>query len=325
MQSVQKLFGKSSRFLLAVFVFPLFFSVLFSACSPSDWRAKSGLQVITNDVPSALYLDGKYLDKTPYINKEIDPGDYTLEIRPDDTQLVSYQTKVSLKKGLLTVVTWKPGAHPETSGGVTYEMEKLPSSQQSQLSLVTIPDGAIVRVDGKDQQFSPVLVDTISAGEHEYEVSLPSYESQKHTINVIAGYRMDVTVKLAKQDGGVPVSVTSSAVVPTPSATPSSVPSPKPLAPNTTPPTASASGAVGNPSIVPPPKIVILGNTGLTQNGQQVLRVRLHPDVNAQELGFAPVGTEYPYLEQSVDGWYRMTFQGQSGWVSAQFSKVIEK
>jgi len=181
-------------------VFSCLSCVFLSGCNPADWKAKSGLQVTTNDVPASLFLDGKYLDKVPYINNDIKPGEYTLEIRPDSSQLVSYTTKVSLKNGLLTVVVWKPGDRPETSGGVLYEMEKLGNPKQSQLSLVTIPDSAIIHVDGESKDFAPVLIDSISAGEHGYEVSLPSYETQKNTINVLEGYRMNVTVKLARQD-----------------------------------------------------------------------------------------------------------------------------
>src|SRR5258708_5162266 len=188
------------------FIFCLLFltsAIVFSACNPQDWKAKAGLQVETkmgnDDIPASIFLDGKYLEKTPYANNDIKPGDYTLEIRPDNPGLVPYQTAVSLKKGVLTFVLWNPGDRPETSGGVIYETEQLKDSRDSQLSVTTIPDGGIIRVDDQAKGFAPVLVEHTSAGEHSYEVSLPSYETQKNTVNVLEGFRMNVTVKLARQ------------------------------------------------------------------------------------------------------------------------------
>lgn len=154
-------------------------SVLFSACSnPLDRRNVGGLQVITQDVPSSLFLDGQYLDKTPYINKTIKPGTYTLKIEPDNTNLVAHEAVITVRKGLLTVVTWKPGARAETSGGVVYEMEPI-AGGKTELSFTTIPDNAIIRIDEGEQKFSPLVVADLEPGHHQLEVSLPSYVTQK--------------------------------------------------------------------------------------------------------------------------------------------------
>lgn len=106
--------------------------------------------------------------------------------------------KIRLRPGLLTVVTWKLAQRPELSGGVIYEMEPISSKNKSEVSFVTIPDGAIVSLQGKEKEFSPVIITDVNPDHNEFEVSLPSYESQKHTINVVPGYRMLVNVKLAK-------------------------------------------------------------------------------------------------------------------------------
>ena len=151
----------------------------FSACTPD----KSGLQVLSSDVPSAVYLDGKYLDRTPYINKDLKPAEYSLEIRPDDPSFVPYQTKLSMKKGVLTVVDWKPGKRPETSGGVIFETEALPDKKATELSITTIPDGGIIYVDGEAKGFAPVTVQNLDKGEHQFEVKLPSYEAIAKPIN----------------------------------------------------------------------------------------------------------------------------------------------
>ncbi len=288
-------------------------ATFFSGCSILSWNAKAGLQVITSDnVPAHVYLDGKLIDKTPFINRELKANEYTLEIKPDDSQLAPYETKVSLKKGLLTVVTWKLGKRPETSGGVIYEMEKLTDNKNSELSLTTIPDGAIVQVDGKAQGFSPVLLEHLSAGEHEYEVSLPSYEVQKNTINVVQGFRMNITLKLAKQEY-LPPANSPDEIVPT--ATPSAQTS-------VLPGTIASSSSDLNPS-VPKPKIRIK-LTGYFENGKEALHVRNDPTPESMSPGLAYVGSEYPYLNQLMDGWYKISFNGKIGWVSGQFVELIQ-
>lgn len=189
-------------------------------------HSKSGLQVITDDVPSAVYIDGQYLNSTPLIEKELKPGEYMLRIEPNDSTLQPYETSIMLRKGLLSVVTWKPAKLPEMSGGVIYEMEPLKNSSTAEVSFVTTPEAAIVTLEGKDKEFSPVVFKDISAGNKSFEVTLPSYETQNHTINVQAGYRMLVRIKLAKlQAVGEVEKDTDSAVV-TPEATSSASPTP---------------------------------------------------------------------------------------------------
>jgi len=291
-----------------VLLFVVVLSLSLTGCAP--FKAKNaGLQVITSDIPSSVFLDGQYLEKTPFIGKAFKPGDYVLRIQPDDSNLSSYETNIKLSKGLLTVVTWKPGNRPETSSGVIYEMEKLSSTKQTELSIISLPDGAIVSLDGGQKQFTPILIDSVEQGQHEFEVSLPSYETQKHTINVIAGHRMNITVKLAKTtsqpeepvDQEPPMTASPSAEV-----------------------TASTSGTLGRQAINQPAtnKNVTVTPTNFFVDGQQVLRVRQEASPSAKEVGQAKVGSKYPYLNETYNGWYKIQFNDQIGWVNGQYSQL---
>src|SRR3990167_1732841 len=93
--------------------------------NPLELKLKAGLLVTTDDIPASLFLNDQYLDKSPYQDKKIQPSTYTLRIVPDDASFVSYELPVTLHKGIITVVTWKPGPTAETTGGVIYEMERL--------------------------------------------------------------------------------------------------------------------------------------------------------------------------------------------------------
>lgn len=268
-------------------------SVLLAGCSFLQRSPTAGLQVITDNMSSSLFLDGQYLDKTALINKSIKPGQYTLRIEPDDLELAPYETQVMLRAKLLTVVTWKPGPTPETSGGVIYEMEPI-KSNQGELSFITQPDNTIIKLDNGGKQFSPLTIKNLEPGHHQFEISLPSYEKQAHTINVIKGHRTTITAKLAK-----------------------ALPSQTEPNPSASPPSASDSA---NSNLKNSIKIL---PTNFSQDGVEVLRVRNQATISAQTLGFAPVGQTYPRLEGVKNGWYQIEFNQQPGWVSAEYAQPI--
>ncbi|MBU0576302.1 SH3 domain-containing protein [Patescibacteria group bacterium] len=276
----------------------------FTGCTFFDKKNVAGLQVITNDTTSSLFLDGQYLDKTPFIDKTIKPGKYTLKIEPDNTNLASHETQIVLRKGLLTVVTWKPGDRPETSGGIIYEMEEI-RNNKSELSFITIPDNTIIRFDQGDQQFSPLALKNIEPGHHQFELSLPSYEKQQHTINAVGGYRITITAKLARtvppddqvKDGSS--RTTDEGIF------------------NLASDSAKTSTISG--------QVVTIKSTGFLQNGVEVLRVRSLASPSAEIVGYAKVGQTYPYLNETLGNWYKIKLDDQLGWVSDQYAELLNE
>lgn len=303
-------------------------TVLFSACNPLGKPKKSGLQVITDGTNASVYLNDTYVEKTPFIDRELSPGEYILKIQPDEPNLIPYEKSITLRPGLLTVVTWKLAERPEFSGGVIYEMEPIASKHKSEISFVTIPDGAIVSVGEQEKSFSPTLITDVVPGHTEFEVSLPSYESQKHTINAVEGYRMLVTVKLAKVNLNAPVETVkmenteeTEATVETVVATTS----------------AETKTEIATTSAETKEKPELLeGTTKLTQgqvkikptnfliDGEEVLRVRDFPGSTGKELGFASVGKSYEYLGETKNNWFKIKFNGDTGWVSAQYAELVQ-
>ena len=285
-------------------------ALILSGCSLIDRKNVAGLQVITNNTPSSLFLDGQYLDKTPYINKTIKPGEYTLKIQPDDQELIPHETQISLRRGTLTVMTWKPGDRSENSGGIIYEMEQIKSSQ-GELSFITIPNNSIVRFDQGEQQFSPLVLRNIEPGHHQFEISLPSYEKQQHTINVIKGYRVNITAKLAKSDppeNNGYFNNDSSPVEDSPEQTPA--------VPNDLESTTSSTTSG---------QLVTIKPTGFFQNQVEVLKVRQEASSSASIIGHALVGNSYPYLNEALAGWLKIKFDNQSGWVSDQYAELANE
>lgn len=284
-----------------------------SGCSLLDKNTTAGLQVITTDKPSSVFLDGQFLEKAPLIQKNIKPGTYGVRIEPDDPSLVPYETSVTLRKGLLTVITWKPDTRPELSGGVIYEMEPLKNKQQSEVSFITIPDGAIVALDGHEKEFAPVIVPGVEPGQHEFEITLPSYESQQHTINVVQGYRMIVRVKLAKLEAiseseMEPAVSENEEVIET-----SPIDTTEPLDIKQSSPSAEATQSGQLVRILP---------TNFIQDGKEVLRVRSAPSTESITLGFVEANTTQPAGGESKLGWNSIVFNGSLGWVSSDYSRL---
>lgn len=311
---------------LVLFITLIFTSFFLSACTnPLAKKAKSGLQVqITDAVAASVYLDGNYVEKTPFISRELSPGEYTLKIQPDNPELIPYETQINLRAGLLSVVTWQLAERPEFSGGVIYEMEPISSKNGSEISFVTIPDGAIVAVAGKDKTFSPVIIPDIMPGHVEFEVSLPSYGIQKHTINAIPGHRMLVTVKLAKEN----LSQSSKKDVET-EITQEAPGEAKNV--ETQEPVASASDSANSKTATNSAQTTpIVGSkvtikpTNFFVNGKEVLRVRDLPNSTGKELGFADVGNDYKYLEKTENNWFNIQFGTESGWVSSQYAQLVK-
>lgn len=319
-----------AKFLLASLV--LVSSLFLSGCNPLELKNKSGLQVITNDAVVSIFIDDHFLGESPFLTKDLKPGEYTLKLEPKSSTLVAYETTLTLRKGLLSVITWKPGTDLTSSGGVIYELEKLPDRKQTELSVISIPDGAIVSIDGKEKEFAPFVKEDIEEGNHDFEVSLPSYETQKHTINVVKGHRLNVLVKLAKESNGMLAQNTAPTVETTTQ--------PDEIARRTTlPDTATTAGSVQGATTpttatasanAPQPvrrtgqtgQQVLIKPTGYFENDTEVLRVRAASTSAAAQIGTVNVGQQYPYLNEQTSAWIKIGFNNQAGWVSSQYAEI---
>lgn len=275
-------------------------SLFLSACSIFDKPKNSGLQVSTGEIKASVYLNDNFLERTPFINKNLAEGTYMIKIVPDDPSYLPYETQINLKNETLSVVVWKLGKKPEYSGGVIYEMVPLNDKNKTEVMFNSVPDGAIIKFKDQEKVFSPVTLTDISEGEHMYEISLPSYESLNHTINVIKGYRMVVYSKLSKID----------------------------LEEQKAKEVASSS-AKKNETIeaTQSANMVKIKSTNFFENNEEVLRVRRQASATASAVGFAKVGEIYKYLGiTSQDNWLYIELDATiSGWVSGSYAETYYK
>lgn len=283
----------------------LILCVITSGCGVLKKEKLSGLQISTQGSTASVYINGEYKQKTPFINQELKPGKYSVRLEPEVGGLTPYETTITLYPDTLAVMEWEFGSTPETSGGVIFEMEPLKKKGSSALSIVSIPDGTIVKVDDTSQGFTPVIMSSITAGSHRLQVTLPSYRAQEKTINIIEGFQMNVTVKLSKDK--MPKSASQSQTEQaSESAQVASISATTQLTPS---PTFS----------VQKPYVKILST------GTGWLRVRDQSSASGQELAKVDTGKSYPFLK-SENGWYLIEYEdGLEGWISGQYAERIEQ
>ena len=273
-------------------------SIFLTGCNLLPSKAKTGLQVMTNDAVSSVFINGQFIDKTPIIDKSLTPGVYELKIVPDDPLLMPYQTQVVLRERLLTVVTWIPGRSVETSGGVVYEMEPLRDKNLAEISFVTIPNEAIITLDEGKKEFAPKVYSNVSPGNHVYEATLPSFKAQRHTINVVQGYRMIIKITLAKIDEVSVVKDSQSTEVVKSSSVSAAI-------------EATLAG-----------KIVSILPTNYFIDGIEVLRMRKDPRSDGLEVGNVVVGKKLPLLAIEAD-WFKIKEASTEGWISNRYAEIL--
>lgn len=154
--------------------------------------------VVIETVPAAsVFIDGQQVGRTPY-REVYKPGEIVVKLIPEsaDTPLAPYETKVSLASRIETVIRREFGATDESSSGDIVSYERV-GGRTIGLSVVSIPDGAQVSVDGTVRGFVPYKTSTITAGEHQVVVSSPGYIERSLTVKTVRGYKVTAVIKLA--------------------------------------------------------------------------------------------------------------------------------
>ncbi len=297
-------------------------AVLLSGCSLPGQKDFSGLQVeITSGSVSQIYLDGLHYGQTPFEKRDIRPGTYTLRIEPEDSGKKPYESQVHLYPNTLTSVLWSFDGPEPTGAGEILELEPLASKERTELSVITVPEGAKISLDTKSYGLSPAVVESVSAGQYTLSIEAVAHVKKAFGITLQPGYRLHVFSRLIKENAALATPESSSASAqakaePTPdilqiqAPTASATPSPRPS------PSASPSAPQPSQNIEKPYAIIKETGTGW-------LRVRDQASSTGQEVGRVDVGLKYKYLS-NLEGWYEIEYSpGKTGWISGQFADII--
>ena len=297
----------------------LFSSLVLGGCTPKDLFVKppAGLEIST--VPtSTVFINGQNKGETPYSDKKVTPGSYTLRLVPSSGDNLSpYETKLNLTSKASTVISRTFAQSDLDSSGYTLQLQE-EASGGTYLSVISEPDTLNVTLDDKPSGFTPLSKIAITPGSHSLLVTSPGYLEQALSVNAVKGYNLIVNFKLASQTITLAppvVSTQSASVVAEPSASPtiaaSALPKPSP----------KASPLIT--STVEKPYVVVSDNAD-TQSSSG-LNVRKDASSSSDVLGKARIGEHLKYLGETTEaGWFKVEFEGNPGWVSGKYVSLVK-
>ena len=296
-------------------VFFLLSAIFLSACG-LPWQKKAALQV--SSIPKAtVYIEGEEKGTTPFQDEKLSPGEITLKLVPETTtvNLNPWERKVKLVGGVMTVVNWEFGQNEQASAGEVLTLEKSKNKETATLSVVSVPDSAVVYLDGEAKSFTPLRLDQITAGEREIVITSTGFTNRTISAKLIDGYELTANVKLAKMDESKTETGTEKEeekegekkeVTPTPKEEAKATTAPTPTGPTPTPPERPYVKIKDTPT--------------------DWLRVREKAEVSdsSKELTKVYPGEMYPLLDEE-GGWYKIRFgEDEEGWISGKYAEKYE-
>lgn len=306
----------------------LFMVFLLGGCSiPFLGGKKSGLKIATTPGASVI-LDGKQMGQTPFDQSGLQAKTYKVQLVPQSGQ--PWEGSVTLHDNLQTVVERIFGKSDQESEGYVMELEAIGNKSDSQISVVTIPDPATVRIDGQPKGFAPLNTTLGTEGAHEVAISSAGYNEKKVSVTVPKGYELHLMVQLSRTSFPEPTPAVEGAEA-TPSATPTSktvslTPTPKVSSLSPTPTPKKTTAVTPTPPARPYAEILSTGTKATTDApNDNWLRVRSTGSQSGELVAYVYAGETYKFLESNEVGWYHIQLSTtKDGWISSQYAKLYK-
>lgn len=164
---------------------------------------------IDSSPSSNVYINGEYVDKTPYKNI-YEVNKTKVRLVPDGVNIPPYETDVNLTSGAQSVIKYQFGQTKEESHGYVLTFDKDPNKGTG-LIITTEPANAQVLIDDTVRGFSPYKESSLSATKHKVTVKSSGYQDKSVTLTLHSGFVLNASIKLSKLPDPTP----------TPQATPS--------------------------------------------------------------------------------------------------------
>jgi len=247
-------------------------------------RPKAGLRIET-DPRAMVFIDDVQVGLTPF-EKNLPAKEILVKLIPESTSaaISSYQTRIRLTDGITSIIRRKFAVPESLSSGENISFQS-DANGQSPISVITSdPESTTVFIDGRSQGLSPIIISDALAGDHQLALTAPGYEPKTISLKNPAGYRTQVSAKLALLT-----------ITPTPTPTP----------------TVSTSSAS-------------LKSVKISQTPTGFLRVRVSPNSGAAEVGQVKPGEVYSLMNQLTGWYQiKIDLEATtSGWISSQYSTL---
>ncbi len=162
-------------------------------------NGRGALQV-TSLPSSQIFIDGKYVGNSPFclceVNKLLKVGDYQVKLVPLQKGFQTYEQKVSIHKGILTVVDRTFDAKVAGSSGSVITLSELEDPRGAEVLVISVPDKADVVMDSKLSGKTPLLLKNITISDHEIKILKDGYKEKVLRLKTVEGKRLEATVYL---------------------------------------------------------------------------------------------------------------------------------
>lgn len=242
---------------------------------------KGALQV-TSVPESQIFLEGKYIGKTPLCLCELpqllETGDYNIKLVPVHPGFKSYEQKITLYEGVLTVVDRTFDKELVASSGTTITLSPIDDKNVSQLLVISFPGKAQLILDSNSLGTTPYLADVMPS-DHEIKLLKDGYKEKVIKVKGVLGKKLEVTMSL-----GIKIDL-------------------------------NAEAARASVSAVTIPMVVILD----TPTGY--LNVRSENSTSADLITTLNPGDILELISEET-GWYEVRLpDGKTGWISSTYGR----
>lgn len=205
---------KIAYLLITFFVITIIF--LAGSLLLNNQNGKGALQVTTS-IPAQVFLNGKFFGKTPLclceLQNLLDTGDYSIKIVPDDKNLQNFEQKITIHKGILTVVDRTFDLQPGVSSGSVITFSTI-DDKTAQLLIISSPQGSKLVLDNSEVGFTPLLLSDVTASDHEVKILKDGYKEKTIKIKTLKGKKLEVSVVLGiNTEKNIPSSASAKNVV----------------------------------------------------------------------------------------------------------------
>ena len=242
---------------------------------------KGALQV-TSVPPSQVFLEGKYIGKTPLCLCELpqllEVGDYNIKLVPSQSGFKTFEQKITFYQGVLTVVDRTFDKEVGASSGTTITLSPIDDKNVSQLLVFSFPSKAQVILDSNSVGTTPYLTD-VTSSDHEIKILKDGYREKVIKVKAINGKKLEVTMVL-----GIKMDL-------------------------------NARSARASASATTIPRVVILD----TPTGY--LNVRRENSTSSEQVATVNPGETLDLISE-VEGWYEVRLpSSKTGWISATYAR----
>ena len=299
----------------------LVFSLVLAGCTiPFIGKQKKAALQITSNPKTTVFLDDERLGSTPFFNDKIKAAEYKIRLVPEnDAGDLSWEGRVKLVGGVLTVISRDLGNGEETSSGYVLSLEPRTDKSKTSAAVITKPDGAVVSVDGEPKGFAPLSIEDLDEGEHNLVISSPGFVEKSIKAKLIKGYKLIASVQLARMTEEEDEDEEDEEATESAKKDKDDEDEEKDVEDEEDEDIASAEPTPRKTDIDQDEPYIVIESAEIGW-----VRVREKPSTSSEEITKVNDGEEFRYLD-TQSGWYQIEYEdGESGWISGKYAELYK-